>query len=99
MRETNDTWQTHWVALAERWQSRLASVGLGGIAEVVSQALKPLAPFAAQLLWFAQPGFALLGYSDALHSLAELLDAPQQHSESLPFAVDSSQTDEHGSKL
>ncbi len=73
MRDTNDTWQTRWLALAERWQRRLNDAGLGEITQTVGQAFKPLAPFAAQVLWFTQPGFALFGHSEAIYALAELL--------------------------
>ena len=103
MRETDNTWQARWLALAQRWQNRLADAGLGEITQAVGQALKPLAPFAAQMLWFTQPGFALFGHSEAIHTLAEMLDAPH---DSLQFTVYSSQStgadskvEDHGSKL
>ena len=83
MREMSNHWQTRWSTLAQRWQRRLADAGLGEIAQAVSQAFKPLAPFAAQVLWFTQPGFALFGHSEAIHTLAELLDAPQHPNDSL----------------
>jgi hypothetical protein len=83
MRETNDIWKTRWLALADRWQSRLSDAGLGEITQAVGQAFKPLAPFAAQMLWFVQPGFALFGHSEAIHTLAEILDAPQHYNNSL----------------
>jgi hypothetical protein len=92
MRETNDTWQTRWLALAQRWQSHLANAGLGEITQAVGQAFKPLAPFAAQVLWFAQPGFALFGHSEAIDTLAEMLDAPQHHKDSSQVADRRSKT-------
>ncbi len=82
MRETKDTWQARWLALAQSWQKRLADAGLGEIAQAMGQAFKPLAPFAAQVLWVTQPGFALFNRSEAIHALAELLDAPQYHASS-----------------
>jgi hypothetical protein len=87
MTETNDIWQARWLALARRWQNRLVNAGLGEIAQAMGQAFTPLAPFAAQILWFTQPGFALFGQSEAIHSLAELLDA----NDSSQSTVDSSQ--------
>ena len=78
MRETSNTWQIRWPTLAQRWQRRLVDAGLGEIVQAVSQAFKPLAPFAAQVLWFTQPGFALFGHSEVINTLAELLDAPQR---------------------
>ncbi len=81
MRETSGAWQTRWSALAQRWQRRLADAGLGEIAQAVGPAFKPLAPFAAQVLWFTQPGFALFGHSEAIDALAEMLDAPQHHND------------------
>lgn len=77
MRETNNHWQTRWLTLAQTWQRHLADAGLGEIACALKQAFKPLVPIAAQVLWFSQPGFALFGQSEAVNSLAELLDEPQ----------------------
>jgi hypothetical protein len=88
MTGTNDIWQARWLALARRWQNRLANAGLGEIAQAMGQAFTPLAPFAAQILWFTQPGFALFGQSEAIRSLAELLDA---HNGS-QFVIDNSQS-------
>ena len=84
MREANVHWQTRWLALAQHLQLRLAKAGLGEIAQAVGQALKPLAPFAAQVLWFSQPGFALFGQSEAISSLADLLDNPEHSEQTIP---------------
>lgn len=58
-------------------EHHLASAGLGEIVHAIGHALQPLAPLAAQMLWFSQPGFALFGQSEAISSLAELLNEPQ----------------------
>jgi hypothetical protein len=77
MKEANTHWQIRWFTMAQTWQRYLSDAGLGEIAGAISQAFKPLAPFAAQVLWFSQPAFALFGQFEAISSLAELLDNPQ----------------------
>jgi hypothetical protein len=77
MRTANNHWQTHWLSLAQNWQHLLADAGLGEIAHSVGYALRPLAPLAAQILWVVQPGFAILGHSEAVGALAALLDEPE----------------------
>lgn len=97
MKETDNILQARWLALAQRWQIRLANAGLGAISQAVGQAFKPLAPFAAQVLWITQPGFALFGHSEAIHSLAELLEAPQ-HPNDRSQPILSSQVDDRRAK-
>lgn len=91
MRETNDIWKTRWSTLAQRWRHHLADAGLGEITQAVGHAFKPLAPFAAQVLWVTQPGFALFGHSEAVDALAEMLDSSQ-------FAVNDNQPTEVSSQ-
>lgn len=56
------------------WEARLDQAGLGELARGIEQGLRPLAPLAAQFLWFSQPGFALFGQQDSVGGLADLLD-------------------------
>jgi len=58
---------------AQEWRRRLEQAGLGELAGALADGLKPLSPLAAQLLWFAQPGFALFGQADAVGALANAL--------------------------
>jgi hypothetical protein len=55
------------------WEQRLEQAGLGELFGALKQGFKPLQPLAAQLLWFAQPGFALFGRADAIGALASSL--------------------------
>lgn len=77
MRTVNNHWQTRWLSLAQSWQHLLIDAGLEEIAHSVGYALRPLAPLAAQILWVVQPGFAILGHSEAVGALAALLDEPE----------------------
>jgi hypothetical protein len=69
-------WQDRWLALAHRWQGRADQAGLGGVSRAVVEALQPLAPLAAQLLWVAQPTLSLFGRGEAVGVLAEMLENP-----------------------
>ena len=75
---SNDSfdWQERWLTLAHNWQQRADQAGLGGVSRAVVEALQPLAPLAAQLLWVAQPTFGLLGRGAAIGVLAEMLEHP-----------------------
>ena len=66
--------------IAERWSHRLEDAGLGGLWGALRDGLKPLAPLAAQLIWFAQPGLALFGQSDPAGELAALLNGDLESS-------------------
>jgi hypothetical protein len=69
-------WQDRWLTLAHRWQERAEQAGLGGVSSAVVEALQPLAPLAAQVLWVAQPTFSLIGRGEAVGVLAEMLEYP-----------------------
>jgi len=73
-------WQGRWHALARGWQHRAEQAGLGDISSAVMEALQPLAPLAAQLLWVAQPTFGLIGRGAAIGALAEMLEHPGEGS-------------------
>jgi hypothetical protein len=78
--EQETDFRTLWLARLRGWQARLEAAGLGGLADALAGGLKPLGPLAANILWFSQPGFALLGQYDAIGGLAELLDdLPASH--------------------
>ena len=66
----------YWLEQAANWQSHLIRTGLYGPAQAIVEAVRPLAPLAAQLLWFVQPAFTLIGKFDMAGELAELLDNP-----------------------
>jgi hypothetical protein len=69
-------WQERWHTLARNWQQRAEQAGLGDVSSAVMEALQPLAPLAAQLLWVAQPTFGLIGRGAAIGALAEMLEHP-----------------------
>jgi hypothetical protein len=73
--ETVD-WQERWLRLADQWQERADQAGLGGLSRGVMDALQPLAPLAAQVLWVAQPTLSLFGRGEAVGVLAEMLENP-----------------------
>jgi hypothetical protein len=68
-------WQERWRTLARTWQGHADQAGLGGVSRTVLEALQPLAPLAAQLLWVAQPTFSLIGRGAAVGALAEMLES------------------------
>jgi hypothetical protein len=69
-------WQARWLTLAHNWRQRAEKAGLGDVASAVMEALQPLAPLAAQVLWVAQPTFSLIGRGVAVGALAEMLENP-----------------------
>jgi hypothetical protein len=68
--------ETRWRAITQAWEERLADAGLADLAQAMREAMRPLAPLAAQLVWFAQPAFALFGRYEAAGELAEYLNDP-----------------------
>ena len=74
MGNLEDQWRLRWLALVQRFETRLADAGLADLAGALREGLRPLGPLASQFLWFSQPGFALFGQSAAVGALAELLD-------------------------
>jgi hypothetical protein len=69
-------WQERWLTLARNWRQRAEEAGLGDVSSAVMEALQPLAPLAAQVLWVAQPTFSLIGRGAAVGALAEMLESP-----------------------
>jgi hypothetical protein len=61
---------------AEAWGAWLRRVGLEGIAGALLDALDPLAPLGAQVLYLAQPTLALFGSRQTAGELAEILEQP-----------------------
>lgn len=74
MSQQESDFRTVWLTRLRGWRVQLDKAGLGGLAEGLEQGLKPLAPLAAHILWFSQPGFALFGQYDAIGGLANLLE-------------------------
>jgi hypothetical protein len=87
-------WQERWHTLARGWQQRAEQAGLGDVSSAVMEALQPLAPLAAQLLWVAQPTFGLIGRGAAIGALAEMLEHPDEDGAGLDGAAPVEKTDE-----
>ena len=66
----------YWTPRLARWSRRLHAARLDGLVSVLLDAIEPLGPLGAQLLWIAQPTLGLLLPRDEVASLARLLDAP-----------------------
>lgn len=60
-----------------RWSASLRAIGLDGLAGALLDAVEPLGPLGAQLLWVAQPTLGLVMPSDEIDGLARLLDEPE----------------------
>ncbi len=58
------------------WGEWLHRVGLDGLASTLLEALDPLAPLGAQVLYIAQPTLSLFGSRDAAGDLARVLETP-----------------------
>ena len=74
MIDKHNTWHSRWQTIGQNWRSRLRRAGLIGVADSFEEALQPLAPLLTQLLWVAQPGFALFGEAEAIDMLVEYLE-------------------------
>jgi hypothetical protein len=59
-----------------RWSAALRAMGLDGLAGTFLDAVEPLGPLGAQILWVAQPTLGLVMPSDEIDGLARLLDEP-----------------------
>jgi hypothetical protein len=59
-----------------RWSAALRAMGLDGLAGTFLDAVEPLGPLGAQILWVAQPTLGLVMPSDEIDGLALLLDEP-----------------------
>lgn len=84
MMDKRSAWRTRWQAIEQGWRKRVEQGGLTGVAETIEVALQPLTPVLTQLLWAAQPGFAMFGEAEAIDVLVEYLegevDPPSEHS-------------------
>lgn len=58
------------------WIQQVKDRGLGGALRVALDALEPLGPLGAQLLWVAQPALGMFGMGEALDRLAHTLEQP-----------------------
>ena len=58
------------------WITRLQDVGLAHPVGVALDALEPLGPLGAQLLWVAQPALGLFVARDTLEALGRTLEEP-----------------------
>jgi hypothetical protein len=59
------------------WRDQLHQYRLGGVTGAVLQALEPLAPLLAQLLYVVQPLARVVGGHRAVGELADQLETPQ----------------------
>ena len=58
------------------WAERLRALGLGEVAALLCNAVRPLAPIGAGLLWIAQPALGMFVEKDRVGRLAGLLEDP-----------------------
>jgi hypothetical protein len=58
------------------WIQTVKARGLGWAFSVLLDALEPLGPLGAQILWIAQPVSGLFGASHAFGELADALEQP-----------------------
>lgn len=65
-----------WAGRFGRWADRLSALHLAGLAGTLLEALEPLGPLGAQVLWVAQPTLGLFMPRDDVAALARLLDDP-----------------------
>jgi hypothetical protein len=67
-----------WLERAETWRNQLADIGLDGLVASLAEAVRPLGPLAAQVLWVAQPTLGALDrtLSQEAGVLADLLHDP-----------------------
>lgn len=59
------------------WIDQLKSRRLGGALSLALDALEPLGPLGAQILWVLQPALGIFGFSEAVRDLAQALEEPQ----------------------
>lgn len=67
---------SRWRGITQTWEERIDAAGLTDLVYAVRTAMHPLAPLAAQFLWFVQPAFALFGKYQIAGELAETLANP-----------------------
>lgn len=73
MADQGNSWRSCWSEWEQALRRHLADRGLNGVADAFSEALRPLAPAVAQLLWMVQPVAGVFGQAQAVGALAELL--------------------------
>jgi hypothetical protein len=59
-----------------QWIDRAKQRGLGGALNIMFDALEPIGPLGAQILWVIQPVSGLFGWRGAIGALAESLEDP-----------------------
>jgi hypothetical protein len=75
-------WQAYWLETLQTWEDRIEAAGLGGITRAILDAAQPLIPLLAQLIWFAQPVFGMIGQDESVGILAEMLYSPDEFRQS-----------------
>lgn len=60
------------------WIDNIKARGLGGALRITLDALSPLSPLAAQLLYIAQPVCGLWGWHGRVGAIARTLEDPQK---------------------
>ena len=61
---------------ASDWIEKVKQKGYGDIAELMLDAIEPIAPIVAQGLWVVQPLAGVWNGSNTVQSLAQLLETP-----------------------
>ena len=84
------------------WIDQARRRGLGGALSLLLDALEPLGPLGAQVLWVFQPVGGLLGWRRVIGEVAEALEAPggierlrQQLDEDAPASIVEGDTGDH----
>jgi hypothetical protein len=65
-----------WPQRLARWSRRLHAAHLDGLVGVLLEAVEPLGPLGAQVLWVAQPTLGLWVPREEITLLAQRLEAP-----------------------
>jgi hypothetical protein len=65
-----------WSQRLARWSRRLRAAHLDGLVGALLEAVEPLGPLGAQVLWVAQPTLGLWVPRDEIATLAQRLEAP-----------------------
>jgi hypothetical protein len=65
-----------WPQRLARWSRRLRAAHLDGLVGTLLEAVEPLGPLGAQVLWVAQPTLGLLVPREEITLLAQRLEAP-----------------------
>jgi hypothetical protein len=59
------------------WVARVKARGLGDALALALDALEPLGPLGAQVLWVLQPALGLFGAREAVQDIAQALEDPE----------------------